>query len=112
MAHHVQGVRLVLEQVGQVRADHRIGVEFIEGGVDFQCRRVEAGFAYARERELCGVLLAFQIAAEAAVELHAQAGQVIAKDFSLMNAGRRQLVVVAGAERGLAMSNQIDSAHS
>ncbi|MCY1432773.1 hypothetical protein D9M71_487810 [compost metagenome] len=93
-------------------ADHRVGVELIEGRVDFQRRRVEAGIAYTRERELRGVLLAFQVAAEAAVEMHAQAGQVIAKDFRLLNAGRRQLVVVAGTERGLAMSNQIDSAHS
>ncbi len=111
MAKDVQGFRLLLEQVRQVRADHRVGFEFVERRIDFQLRRGQPGGLQAFEGGAGGVLLAAQAAAEDAVETDAEVQQVVAEDFRLADAGRRQHVVVVGTERRLAMSNQVDAAH-
>ncbi len=60
MAKDVQGFRLLIEQVRQVRADHRVGFEFVERRIDFQLRRWPARRTQAFEGGAGGVLLAAQ----------------------------------------------------
>jgi hypothetical protein len=57
------------------------------------------------------VLLATQVARKAAIEADTEFGQVLAEDFRLANTGRRQDVIVVCTKGGLAMSNQVDTAH-
>jgi hypothetical protein len=57
------------------------------------------------------MLLTAQVTREAAIEADTQLGQVLAEDFCLANTGRRQDVIVVCTKGGLAMSNQIDTAH-
>ncbi|CAI8719632.1 hypothetical protein EMIT0196MI5_120091 [Pseudomonas sp. IT-196MI5] len=111
VAQDVQGFGFVRQHGRQQRADHRIGVELVEGGIGFQERHRQAYRGELFQRAVGRVLLAAQVARQATVEADAEFGQVPAKDFSLSNAGRRQDVVVVRTKRGLAMSNQIDAAH-
>ncbi|MNE88439.1 hypothetical protein D3C80_1857450 [compost metagenome] len=99
------------QQVRQQGADDGIGIEFIEGRVDFQRRYRQPDRAKLRQGAVGGVLLATQVARQAAVEAQTQFGQVAAEDFRLAHTGRRQHVVVVCTEGGLAMSNQVDAAH-
>ena len=67
-------------------------------------------------RELCqcmasGVLLAQQVAGDAAIKAQIQINQMLAHDLCLAHTQGRQHVVVVGAKRGLAMSYQVDAAH-
>ena len=57
------------------------------------------------------MLLTTKGAAEAAIKGNAQRCQMVAEDFRLADAGGRKYVVIIGAKRSLAMSNQIDAAH-
>ena len=57
------------------------------------------------------MLLAAQVARQAAIETDSQLGQVLAEDFCLAHTDGRQDVIVVCTKGGLAMSNQIDAAH-
>jgi hypothetical protein len=57
------------------------------------------------------MLLAAQVARQAAIEADTEFGQVLAEEFCLANTGRRQDVIVVCTKGGLAMSNQVDAAH-
>ena len=57
------------------------------------------------------MLLATQVARQAAVKRQAQVGQVATEYLRLLYADGRQDVIVVCTEGGLAMSNQIDAAH-
>ncbi len=48
---------------------------------------------------------------QAAIEADPQFGQVLTEDFCLADTGGRQDVIVVCTKGGLAMSNQIDTAH-
>ncbi|MNQ74550.1 hypothetical protein D3C85_893090 [compost metagenome] len=111
VAQDVQGLGFVRQHGRQQRADHCIGVELVEGGVGFQQRHRQAHRGELFQRAVGRVLLAAQIPRQAAVEADPEFGQVPTQDFRLTNTGRRQHVVVVCTEGGLAMSNQIDTAH-
>jgi len=108
IAQDMHGVGLDLQQVGQVGADHRVCMEFVEGRIDFKIGlRTEP-----RQGRSGGVLLAIEFATEAAVEAHAELRQVIAQRFGLAITQGGEHVIVFCAERRLTMSDQVDTAHA
>jgi len=111
VAQDVQRFGLFRQHRREQGADHRVGIEFVEGGIGFQDRHRQAHRSELFQRAIGRMLLAAQIAGKAAVEADAELGQVLAEDFCLANTGRRQDVIVVCTKGGLAMSNQIDAAH-
>ncbi|RMT83627.1 hypothetical protein ALP39_04861 [Pseudomonas marginalis pv. marginalis] len=107
----VQGVGFGGEQVGEQGADDCVGIEFVKGAVGFQDWNRQAKGAVLIEGSRGGVLLAAQVARQAAVEHQAHVRQVATEHLCLLHADGRQDVIVVCTEGGLAMSNQIDAAH-
>ncbi|MNC52335.1 hypothetical protein D3C75_1016770 [compost metagenome] len=111
IAQHMQGIGLFRQQVGQQGAYHPVGIELIECGVGLNRRHRAAVGVQRLQRQPCGILLAAQVASHAAVQPHAQLGQVFTQGLALAHAHGREDVVVIGTEGGLAMSNQVEIAH-
>ena len=68
VAQDVHGIRFTAEQVGQQAANDRFAVELVERAVCFQCRNRQAQGAVLVERGAGSVLLATQVAGDAAVK--------------------------------------------
>lgn len=111
IAQDVQCFRLILQQGREQGADHGVGVEFIERGIGFQDWSRQAYGSKLFQRAVGRVLLAAQVAGQASIEADTEFGEVLAKYFRLANTDRRQDVIVVCTKGGLAMSNQIDTAH-
>ena len=111
IVHRRQGLGLVWQQAGKQGVEYGESIEFVEGSVCFNGRGRQPGGAQLRQGMARGVLLARQVARQATVQAQAQMGQVLAGNFGLAHAQRRQPVVVVGTEGGLAMSDQINAAH-
>ena len=112
VAQDVQGFGFLRENFRQQLANDGVGIELVERGILFDGRWRQTGIGVLLQGQAGGVLLASQVAADAAVELHAQVEQVLAEDLRLAHARSGQHVVVVCTEGGLAMSNQVNTAHA
>lgn len=111
IAQDMHGIGFAAEQLGQQAADNRFAVELVEGAVCLQRRNRQAEGAVLIERGGGGVLLATQVAGDAAIKRETQVCQMATEHLRLFYADGRQDVIVVCTEGGLAMSNQIDAAH-
>lgn len=92
--------------------DQFVGLEFVERRLDAQRRGRQPGVAEARQSMLCRMALAPQFTAVAMVERGAEPGQVVTENLRLAHTIGAEDVVVVRTEGGLAMSNQINTAHT
>ncbi len=111
IAQDFEGFRLVRQHVREQGADHRVGIEFVEGRIGFQDRHRQLFGGELRQRTGGRVPLTTQVTGEAAIEADTQFSKVLTEDFCLAHTGRRQDVIVVCTKGGLAMSNQVDAAH-
>ncbi|MNF52904.1 hypothetical protein D3C84_342650 [compost metagenome] len=88
IAQDVQGFGLVRQHRRQQGADHRVSIEFVERRIRLQDRHRQANGSELFQRTGGRVLLAAQIAREAAIEADPEFRQVLAEDFCLANTGR------------------------
>lgn len=110
----LQGLLHVLmdwKQVRKMGSDHGIDIDLVEGRIGFDGGNLHAGESKLFQRRAGGVLLAPERAADTAVEADSLASKMGAKHFGLTFAQGREYIVILSAERGLAMSDQINAAH-
>ena len=92
--------------------NHFVGIEFIEGGIDLDIGSMQTGFTQLADGRFGCVLLTAQVTAQAAVQADTQFAEVTAQHFGLAHTDGRKHIVVVAAEGRLAMSNQVNTAHT
>ena len=90
------------------RGDHRVAVVFVQAIPGQVLTRAVHALQDAFHR----LLLALQRSGDQAVEVDALVREIFAQAHALLVAELAELVVVVGAERGLAMSNEIKGSHA